>query len=28
MPPANQCQAGVMLIGQFKNFTASSAMPP
>ena len=28
MPPANQCQAGVMLIGQFKSFTAISAKPP
>jgi hypothetical protein len=28
MPPAKECQAGVMLIGQFRNFTANSAAPP
>ena len=28
MPPANECQKGVTLIGQFRSFTAISAMPP
>jgi len=28
IPPANQCHAAVSLIGQFKNFTASSASVP
>ena len=28
IPPASECQAAVVLIGQFRNFTATSAMPP
>ena len=28
MPPANECHSGDTLIGQFRNFTAISAMPP
>ena len=28
MPPANECQSGVTLIGQFRSLTAISAMPP
>ena len=28
MPPAKECQSGVVLIGQFRSFTASRAMPP
>ena len=28
MPPAKECQSGVTLIGQFRSFTAISAMPP
>ena len=28
IPPASECQADVVLIGQFRSFTASSAMPP
>ena len=28
MPPAKECQGGVMLIGQFRSLTAISAMPP
>ena len=28
MPPAKECHSGDTLIGQFRSFTASSAMPP
>jgi hypothetical protein len=28
IPPAKECHSGVALIGQFKSFTAISAMPP
>ena len=28
MPPAKECHAAVVLIGQFSSFTATSAMPP
>jgi hypothetical protein len=28
IPPARECQAAVMLIGQFRSFTATSARPP
>ncbi len=28
IPPAKECQADVALMGQFRIFTATSAMPP